>query len=111
MRGRFVDQGGLFSYVSPEARVPATHPLRNIRQLVRDVLGEMSRNLGKLRERRTSLDPPRTIAERIATTGVLRHSVGAPVDGATGLQPFMPLVRGIFTRRPGVGTDHFHQEP
>jgi hypothetical protein len=23
MRGAFVDQGGLFSYISPEARVPA----------------------------------------------------------------------------------------
>jgi hypothetical protein len=40
MRGTFVDQGGLFSYIAPEAPpVPATHPLRKIRQLVRDVLG------------------------------------------------------------------------
>ena len=28
MRGAFVDQGGLFSYIAPEARVPANHPLR-----------------------------------------------------------------------------------
>ena len=28
MRGGFVDQGRLFSYISPEARVPANHPLR-----------------------------------------------------------------------------------
>ncbi len=27
MRGAFVDQGGLFSYIAPEARVPANHPL------------------------------------------------------------------------------------
>jgi Transposase DDE domain len=27
MRGRFQDQGGLFSYLSPEARVPPRHPL------------------------------------------------------------------------------------
>ena len=33
MRGAFVDQGGLFSYISPEARVPANHPLRKIRSL------------------------------------------------------------------------------
>jgi hypothetical protein len=38
MRGTFADQGGLFSYISPEARVPAGHPLREIRALVRDVL-------------------------------------------------------------------------
>jgi hypothetical protein len=31
MRGAFVDQGGLFSYIAPEARVPANHPLRKIR--------------------------------------------------------------------------------
>ena len=32
MRGVFADQGGLFSYISPEARVPANHPLRKIRE-------------------------------------------------------------------------------
>jgi hypothetical protein len=36
MRGIFEDQGGLFSYIAPEARVPANHPLRKIRALVRD---------------------------------------------------------------------------
>ena len=40
MRGVFSDQGRLFWYISPEARVPANHPLRKIRMLVRDVLGE-----------------------------------------------------------------------
>ena len=48
MRGTFVDQGGLFSYIAPEARVPANHPLRKIRELVRDVLGELTRSLGRL---------------------------------------------------------------
>src|ERR1700676_3135984 len=48
MRGGFTDQGGVFSYISPEARVPADHPLRKIRELVRDVLSEMNRDLGKL---------------------------------------------------------------
>jgi hypothetical protein len=41
-------RGGLFSYVSPEARVPANHPLRKIRELVRDVLNGFNRDLGKL---------------------------------------------------------------
>ena len=64
MRGRFVDQGGLFSYISPEARVPANHPLRKIRQLVRDVLGEMNRNLGKLyaSEGRPSIPPEQLLS-------------------------------------------------
>ena len=41
MRGRFQNQGGLFSYLSPEARVRPRHPLRQIRELVRTVLKEL----------------------------------------------------------------------
>jgi transposase len=48
MRGAFEDQGGLFSYILPEARVPAGHPLRKIREFVREVLGELNGSLGKL---------------------------------------------------------------
>ena len=48
MRGVFQDQGGLFSYVSPESRVPLGHPLRKIRELVRDVLAELSRSFARL---------------------------------------------------------------
>ena len=33
MRGRFADQGGLFSYIAPDKRVPANHPLRKVRDL------------------------------------------------------------------------------
>jgi hypothetical protein len=36
MRGKFDDQGALFSYISPEKRVPENHPLREIRELVRN---------------------------------------------------------------------------
>ena len=48
MRGMFRDQGTLFSYVSPELRVPPEHPLRRIRALVRDVLKELSRSFARL---------------------------------------------------------------
>jgi transposase len=48
MRGGFLDQGRLFSYISPEARVPTNHPLRAIRALVRDVLAELDRSLARL---------------------------------------------------------------
>jgi len=57
MRGAFADLGGLFSYISPEARVPPDHPLRKIRKFVREVLGDLKPQLGDaLRKRRTSLD-------------------------------------------------------
>src|SRR6266480_5268440 len=64
MRGAFVDQGGLFSYIAPEARVPASHPLRKIREFVRDVLGELNRSLGKLyaSEGRPSIPPEQLLS-------------------------------------------------
>jgi hypothetical protein len=46
MRGRFTDQGGLFSYIAPDKRVPANHPLRKVRELVRNVLSDLNRSLG-----------------------------------------------------------------
>lgn len=48
MRGNFEDQGKLFSYILPERRVPADHPLRQIRALVRDVLAGMDKDFRKL---------------------------------------------------------------
>ena len=59
MRGAFTDQGQLFSYISPEARVRTDHPLRKIRKLVRDVLGELNRSLSRLyaSEGRPSIPP------------------------------------------------------
>src|SRR5512139_300010 len=64
MRGAFVDQGRLFSYISPEARVPANHPLRKIRALVRDVLRELNRGLSKLyaSEGRPSIPPEQLLS-------------------------------------------------
>lgn len=48
MRGTFDDQGRLFSYISPEQRVSARHPLRKIRELVREVLSDLDRDFRKL---------------------------------------------------------------
>jgi transposase/IS5 family transposase len=42
MRGEDNQQEGMFSYISTEKRVPADHPLRSIRQIVDEVLKEMS---------------------------------------------------------------------
>jgi transposase len=44
MRGTDVDQGGLFSYVSMENRVPVGHPLRRVRALLDEALKSMSRD-------------------------------------------------------------------
>ena len=64
MRGSFVDHGRLFSYISPEARVAANHPLRKVRALVRDVLDKMNRSLSKLyaSEGRPSIPPEQLLS-------------------------------------------------
>src|SRR6202795_3435298 len=48
MRGDDDQQEGMFSYISPEKRVPADHPLRPIRKLVDEILQEMSPRLANL---------------------------------------------------------------
>jgi transposase len=64
MRGAFVDQGRLFSYISPEARVPTSHPLRKVRALVRDVLVELNGSFSKLyaSEGRPSIPPEQLLS-------------------------------------------------
>jgi len=42
MRGDDVQQQAMFSYLSPEARVPQDHPLRPIRKMVNQALAELS---------------------------------------------------------------------
>ena len=48
MRGSDPKQDGMFSYVSPEQRVPAEHPLRPLRTMVDDILKEMSPRFAEL---------------------------------------------------------------
>ena len=64
MRGRLVDQSGLFSYVDAEQRIPPNHPLRQIRVLVREVLTALSHSFGKLyaREGRPSIPPEQLLS-------------------------------------------------
>src|SRR6202040_1255589 len=48
MRGAAREPDPMFSYVSPEQRIPPEHPLRAIRALVDDVLRDMSREFDRL---------------------------------------------------------------
>ena len=64
MRGRFRDQAELFSYLSAESRVPAGHPLRPIRDLVRELLTSMTRKFSALyaSEGRPSVPPEQLLS-------------------------------------------------
>ncbi len=57
----------MFSYVSPEQRIPKNHPLRAIRALVDDVLTEMSREFDRLYAAtgRPSIPPERLLRAQL----------------------------------------------
>jgi len=63
MRGQDTQQAGMFSYLSPEERVPATHPLRPIRQYVDTALTALSPQLTRLYARtgRPSIAPEKLL--------------------------------------------------
>jgi len=52
MRGNDEQQGAVFSYINPEERIPADHPLRRIRAMVDAALKEMSAHFEALYARR-----------------------------------------------------------
>jgi transposase len=63
MRGDDDQQEGMFSYISPEKRVPADHPLRPVRKIVDEILKEMSPQFQKLYSNvgRPSIAPERLL--------------------------------------------------
>jgi len=67
MRGDDQPPDSMFSYVSPEQRVPPDHPLRPIRQLVDEILREMSREFDKLYAKvgRPSIPPERLLRAQL----------------------------------------------
>lgn len=67
MRGDDEQPDSMFSYVSPEQRVPADHPLRPIRQVVDAILREMSREFDALYARtgRPSIPPERLLRAQL----------------------------------------------
>ena len=67
MRGNDRQPDSMFSYVSPEQRVPPDHPLRAVRALVDDVLREMSREFDGLYAAvgRPSIPPERLLRAQL----------------------------------------------
>ena len=63
MRGADSKQEAMFSYVSPEERVPAKHPLRPIRAMIAEALAQMDRRFEQLYSQtgRPSIAPERLI--------------------------------------------------
>jgi transposase len=72
MRGDDNLQDGIFSYISPEKRVPADHPLRPIRKLVDEILKEMSPRFSKLY---SNVGRPSIAPERLENAQTRRSSL------------------------------------
>jgi transposase len=63
MRGDDIHQDAMFSYLSPEARVPKDHPLRPLRQIVNQALRKLSRDFAAMysQEGRPSIPPEKLL--------------------------------------------------
>ncbi|TWB87344.1 IS4 family transposase [Synechococcus sp. Ace-Pa] len=94
MRGHQERSGSLFSYVSIEERIPASHPLRRIRKLADQALDRLNPTFCDLLCRgRPALGAARATAAGLVAAGVLRDSIGAAAFGAAPLQPAISLFR------------------
>ena len=72
MRGDDPQQAAMFSYISPEERVPLDHPLRSIRVMVDAVLKELSPGLDSaVLAYRPALDCPGEVAARAVVASPL----------------------------------------
>jgi transposase len=94
MRGTDHQQSSMFSYISAEQRVPKDHPLQAIRVMVDAALEQLRAQLDAMYAKggRPSIPPEKLL--RAAVAAALYRSQRAAVDGATRLQPLVPLVRG-----------------
>jgi len=86
MRGKDEQQLDVFSYVSPEQRVPQDHPLRPLRVMTDEALRELQpRSPQAVRQnRRPSIAPGEAVASAAAASAVLGAQRTA-VDGTTRL--------------------------
>ncbi|WP_051312631.1 IS5 family transposase [Pseudodonghicola xiamenensis] len=69
MRGTDETSGSLFSYVDLEARIPARHPLRKIRQVVNDALASLD---GEFEELYTDFGRPSIAPERLIRASLIQ---------------------------------------
>ena len=112
MRGDDQQSGHLFSYLSPEQRVPADHPLRAIRQMTDEALRQLSPQFEAIYAKtRPAVDAAGAAAAGAAAAGALHGAQRADADRAARIQPAVSLVRRAGHGRRGVDADDVHEEP
>src|SRR5882724_7205393 len=95
MRGELDPQGKMFSYFSPESRVPMDHPLRGIKahtdQALKELTGELD---GLYSSTGRPLDPSGAAAEGAAADRAVFGALGSALLPDARLQHSLPLVPG-----------------
>ena len=93
MRGDDEQTAYMFSYLSPEQRVPADHPLRPIRRLTDAIFDRLSPRFDRLYSDigRPSIAPEKPVA-RVAGPSALFGAERAAADGTAELQHVVSLV-------------------
>lgn len=111
MRGIDHQQADMFRYLSPERRVRQDHPLRAVRAVTDEILGQMSPSFDGMY---ADGGRPSIPSEKLLWAQLLQmlYSVRSErlLMGEIRLQHFVPLVRGAEPGREDVGRDHLHQE-
>ena len=69
MRGTDEATGSLFSYVDLEERIPARHPLRKVREIVKDALASMDADFDRLYAR---AGRPSIVLERLLRASLIQ---------------------------------------
>ena len=79
MRGTDVHQEGLFSYLSPESRIPKRHPLRPVREMVDIALSELSGQFESMYSDtgRRSIPPSKSCCGHCCCRSCIRFAVSA----------------------------------
>ena len=95
MGGEDLQQRALFSYLSPQQRVPKDHPLRKLLPLVDAALARMSRRCTAMCARGgPPFDRAGEAVARSAAADSLQRAQRAVADGALGSRPAVSLVCG-----------------
>src|SRR2546422_9970631 len=110
MRGEDNKQEAMFSYVSPEKRVPTDHPLRPIRAMVDGILKEMSPQFAKRYADvgRPSIAPERLL--RVLLLQIFYSEERTAADGTAAVQLAVSVVCGDGDGRGGVEPRGVQQE-
>ena len=101
----------MFSYVTPEDRVRADHPLRTIRTMTDAALQRLSPRFDRMYSTtgRPSI-PPEKLLRALLLQTLYSIAQRAPADGGAGLQRAVSVVCRAQDGRCGVGGDDVYQE-